>query len=343
MRMKIMLVVHQKPMLKKVFNKQNDEDKSIWDSCLKKVDFFQLTLSFNPMVSEHWIKKRFFQQVDWVLTESEKKNEKKNIKSIGCKNAFNQDKEERYLWLSDRLIVLQSTYKDNGWLDKDYGIELTALKNKNVGAYEVYALGNWFLSERQVFTNHKVWTFNLGEQDMDEMTYGMDFGFNHPFVVIKLGIKDGELYALNEWYERRRTNLELIRINEEKKFLPKNVLCTADSAEPKSIMDWNIAGYKVKAALKGPDSLKHGYNFLKSHRFHIHKEFCPNLIREVNSLAYRKGPDGELVDEYIHVGDDSLAACRYASEHWWHRNVDVKKQSKLSSFYALSDRFWDGL
>lgn len=80
----------------------------------------QITLVFNPMHEEHWLKKHFF------------------------------DREE----MAADCVKIHSTYKDNPYLtDKDRE-QIELLKHYNQNQYRVYALGEWAVRE-----NNAPWLF----------------------------------------------------------------------------------------------------------------------------------------------------------------------------------------
>lgn len=75
-------------------------------------------LSFNPVSDSHWIKQRFFDKPP----EAEK----------------------------DRILTLHGTYLDAlEFLDKDYPVRMEALKQVSQTYYEVYALGQWGVWDRE--------------------------------------------------------------------------------------------------------------------------------------------------------------------------------------------------
>jgi len=94
----------------------------------------------------------------------------------------------------------------------------------------------------------------------------MDFGYNHPSVLIEVGI-DMDLMALylrELIYETHLTNLQLI--DKMKEAIPAEVRhreIYADSAEPARIEEIHRAGFNIKAADKGKDSVINGIDMVK--------------------------------------------------------------------------------
>lgn len=237
---------------------------------------FQMTLSFNPVSIDSWIKNEFYD------------NPKENA------------------------TLLHTTYKDNRFLDTEYKAELEALSKTDPTLYQVYALGEWGQVGDRAFPSVVFEPNKYKPQDFDAVVFGMDFGFQHYHAIEGVGLKDGKLYSFAELYVRQKTNPEIIAQAEP--VLTKRQRCIADSAEPKSIAEWKNSGFYVDAAKKGPDSVKAGFNFLRSHEWHIDPIACPGLAAEVRGAVYRKDKQGTPTEEIFSFHDDGLAACRYAVE-----------------------------
>lgn len=242
---------------------------------------FQITLLFNPVSDTHWMKNRFFD------------------------NPGPKKKEIR---------IHHSTYLDNRFLDKDYKGELEALKFEDRVYYDIYALGKWGSIGNLVFRNIVYESCPYIYEDFDEVLAGMDYGYNHYHSNQLIGLKDGVKYSFRELYVRHMTNDEIIKENERLKVLDMTQPCTADSAEPKSIKDWQNAGYNVTGAKKGPDSVKGQISWLNRGEWHIDPDLCPGLASETKSFKWKEDRDGNVLDEPVKFKDDAIAACRYAIE-----------------------------
>ena len=235
----------------------------------------QITLSFNPVSALSWLKAYWFDQ------------QKENT------------------------TILKTTYKDNRFLDDEYRNVIESLKQQDHTYYQIYALGEWGVLGNLVFKDYAFEDIPYAEEDFDAVYQGMDFGFNHPSALIRVGFKDGELYVFDELYEKGLTNAELIKRVAE--HTAKGKLITADSAEPARIKEFRQAGYNVRGSVKGKGSVKDGIDWLKRHRIHISKN-CPNLFAEMQQYSYKQDKDGNVQDEPIEFKDDAIAALRYAIE-----------------------------
>ena len=235
----------------------------------------QITLTFNPVSALSWLKPFFF------------------------------DTQR------DNCVIHKSTYKDNRFLDDEYKKVIEDLKNQDHTYYQIYGLGEWGVLGNLVFHNYVFEDIPYKEEDFDAVYQGLDFGFNHPSALVRVGFKDEELYVFDELYEKGLTNAELIQ--EVGKIIDKRKQITADSAEPARIKEFRQAGYNVVPSVKGTGSVKDGIDWLKRHKIHISKK-CPNLLAEMQQYSYKKDKDGNVLDEPIEFKDDAIAALRYAIE-----------------------------
>lgn len=243
---------------------------------------FQMRLSFNPISSMHWLKSRFYDsQIE-----------------------------------SAHTFKLLTTYKDNQYIDPVYASRLENLANVDKTFYDVYCLGKWGTFGNIIFTNWVEEPCPYNEEDFDEVLSGMDFGFNHPLAIEKIGMKDGEMWSFDELYVREKTNREVIDlVDNESGPITKQHKCVADSAEPARIKEWKKCGFKnVVPAIKGKDSVSRGIDYLKSRKWHVDPDKCPGLLAELQSYSYKKDRDGNKTDEPVNYKDDAIAAVRYAVE-----------------------------
>ncbi|WP_416199081.1 MAG: hypothetical protein ACFWUA_05120 [Sporanaerobacter sp.] len=134
---------------------------------------FQINLTFNPVSQLSWLKSQFFD---------------------------NTNKSFR-----DKVSILKSTYLDNKFIDNEYREMLELLKNEDLNFYNVYALGNWGTFQNIILSNWEVKELDLNNiwKDYDYLVYGLDFGYNHPSALILVGIKDNNIYVLDELYKRK--------------------------------------------------------------------------------------------------------------------------------------------
>lgn len=243
---------------------------------------FTITLLFNPISTNHWLYKEFF------LKKSFQKNFKVNI--------------------------LKTIYLQNEYLDEDYRQVLESYKDIDEQFYRVYCLAEFGIYGDVIFNNYCLDSCPYEEYDFDSIYAGIDFGFVHPTVLIKLGFKDGTLYAYNELCVFEKTNKEFIEVNEEFNILHKGEVVVCDSAEPSKIKELVQHGYGAIAAFKGKDSITRGIDFLKSQKFIVDPNKCPRLAQELEQYHWKKDKDGNVIEKPVELFDDAIHCCFYALE-----------------------------
>lgn len=188
---------------------------------------------------------------------------------------------------------------------------LEDLKNQDETYYKIYALGEWGVLGNLVYTNYVVEDIPLDESRYSSIYYGLDFGYNDPSALLKIGWKDNEIYVLDEIYERHLTNTDLIELCKKK--IDKKHMIIADSAEPDRIEEFKKAGFRIQACTKGKDSVRFGIDWIKRHKIRIHPN-CVNTIKEIQTYKYREDKDGNVLDEPVDFNNHAMDALRYATE-----------------------------
>ena len=219
----------------------------------------RMTLSFNPVLKEHWIYKEFFD-----IWEDNK----------------------QYVESED-VSILKTTYKDNRFLSKE---DIHDLENEtDKYYYEVYTLGNWGVLGALIYTNWTVEDFNYNS--FDNHKYGIDWGF-YPdpfaFIDIHLDKNNKKIYIVDEIYEQ-----ELLPDESAKKVKEKvgQAIVTADSANPSEIKQHRNKGVNIIGAKKGPGSVEAGINYIKQFEIIIHPR-CRNFKAEIEKYKYKEDKNG---------------------------------------------------
>ena len=234
----------------------------------------QITLTFNPISAMLWHKAYFFDNP------------------------------------KDNTVILKTTYLDNKFLDDEYKQVINNLQHEDTTYYNIYGLGEWGVLGNLVYGNWEV--VSDVPVSFDEIIWGLDFGFNNPSALLKIGIKDGNLYLLDEMYKTGLTNQDLIK--ELRHRVPTNEAVYADSAEPARIEEIKRAGFRVYPAQK---DVTDGLDFVKRQRLFIHKT-CANAVKEIQGYKYKEDKDGNVLDEPVKFADHLMDAMRYAIyTHLW--------------------------
>jgi len=255
--------------------------------------FHQITLTFNPVSNQHWIKKAF----------------------MDCQ--------------SDDVFIHHSTYLDNKFIGEEYHKRMKRRKKLDPEGYRIYGLGEWGESSGLIFKNVKVTELSQDFSNYDDVAYGQDFGFNHANALLALGIKDGNIYILKEIHVTGKDTSEVINLARE---WDKSRLMFCDSAEPDRIQMWNRAGFRACGAQKGAGSVKAQIDWLLQRKIFIDSS-CVNTVHEIMQYRWSTNrTSGEYIDEPINYNDDAMAALRYGIQNWRLRD-SANHKKKLESKY----------
>ena len=255
---------------------------------LPKGQFYQIRLTFNPVNKNHWIKKVFFDMPD------------------------------------DNVLTHHSTYLGNRFIDDAYRQRMERRKIVDPEGYQIYGLGEWGEIGGLILRNWEVKDISQDFNDYDDIAIGQDFGFNHANAILLLGMRDDNIYILDEVYVFEKETAEIIPLAEN---FPKNKRMWCDSAEPDRIKMWQKAGFKAKGVDKGGSkgSIKAQIDWLKGvvtkektikRMIYVHPH-CVNTIKELQQWKWQKDDrTGVYLDEPVPFQDDAMAALRYGVEGW---------------------------
>ena len=232
----------------------------------------QIYFTFNPVDQHHWINQ--------ILVQSGKYNVYEDV----------------------------STYRDNQFLAPQRVRRIEQLIDQDENYYRIYNLGEWGSLKNLIYSGFKVVDIPARS---GEITYGLDFGFNHPSCLVKIYWKDNRFISQELLYKSRLTNSELI--DEVKLLVPashRQKYMYADSAEPARIEDFFKAGFNIHPADK---SVRDGLDYVKQHSNGITSDSV-NGIKEKQAYSYKEDKNGDPIgDEPIKIMDDFCDAERYGA------------------------------
>ena len=244
--------------------------------------YYQIRMTFNPVNKNHWIKRVFFDLPD------------------------------------ANVLTHHSTYLMNRFIDEAYKQRMERRKLVDPEGYQIYGLGEWGEIGGLILHNWKIEEVSQNMNDYDDVAIGQDFGFNHANAILLLGLRDDNVYILDEIYLFEKDTSEIIQ-EAIKHALPTNKQMWCDSAEPDRIKMWQKGGYnRARGVDKGGSagSVKAQIDWLKQRTIYVHPH-CTNTIKEMQQWKWKKDErTGEYLDEPVPFQDDAMAALRYGVEGW---------------------------
>ena len=256
----------------------------------------QIHLMFNPVSKANWVYKYFFETKP------------------------------------DNCVIVQTTYRDNPHLPKEYVDSLHALENKNPAYYKIYVRGEFATLDKLVFpVIHKR---IISEDELTDAWFwaGMDFGYTNDPTAITWGYYNpvqNDLYITGEYDKIGMTNdviaetLVSLGLSKEK--------IVADSAEPKSITELRNLGIKrITPSVKGADSVKNGIDRMQRCNIII-DERCIKTIEEFENYTWQKDrKTGEYINQPVDSYNHHIDSIRYGIQ-----TVINKKRGKTAEYQSI--------
>lgn len=128
----------------------------------------------------------------------------------------------------------------NRFIDDAYKARMERRKIVDPEGYQIYGLGEWGEIGGLILHNWEIRDVSRNLNDYDDIAIGQDFGFNHANAILLLGIKDDNIYILDEIYLFEKDTSEIIQ-EAIKHAIPTNKQMWCDSAEPDRIKMWQKA------------------------------------------------------------------------------------------------------
>ena len=256
----------------------------------------QIHLMFNPVSKANWVYKYFFETKP------------------------------------DNCVIVQTTYRDNPHLPKEYVDSLHALENKNPAYYKIYVRGEFATLDKLVFpVIHKR---IISEDELTDAWFwaGMDFGYTNDPTAITWGYYNpvqNDLYITGEYDKIGMTN-DVIAETLVSLGLSKERI-VADSAEPKSITELRNLGIKrIIASVKGADSVKNGIDRMQRCNIII-DERCTKTIEEFENYTWQKDrKTGEYINQPVDSYNHHIDSIRYGIQ-----TVINKKRGKTAEYHSI--------
>lgn len=239
---------------------------------------------------------------------------------------------------ADRLCH-KSTYLEAPaeWLGEQFLAEAEYLRDTNEKAYQHEYLGIPVGTGSDVFENVEIRDISDAEvETYDRILNGVDWGyFPDPWAFNRCYYNSAQqtLYIFDELEENKKGNRETagILLNHG---LTKEDRITADSAEPKSVADYNKYGLNCHGAIKGAGSVERSMVWLQTlNSIVIDKKRCPKTANEFLSYEYERNREGEIISGYPDANNHHIDAVRYATEKIWNKSGYAKKAQPYRSIY----------
>lgn len=274
-------------------------------------------LSCNPVGKENWVYRHFF------VTLDDKGKEKLILND-----------EELYIkktMIRNGVYYDHSVPDDNPFLPKAYLKRLDDIKGYDEPLWRVARLGRFgangtrVLPQLMVAENAKLFTQEVNNLGPENQYFGFDFGFEESFnavISMSVDLKHSILYIWNEIYMNKVTDDKFATIDEMQKLKDRlneyaqqkiMKMIIGDNEDPKAIAYYRQNGFRIRSC-KNKFSGSRLSNTRKIKRFKkiIVSPRCVNVIRELQSLTYKKDAKGNVIYDDFNIDPHSFSAIWYA-------------------------------
>lgn len=239
----------------------------------------------------------------------------------------------------DGKLIHHSTYKTTPaeWLGERFLADAEYLQRTNETAYRHEYLGEVVGNGTAVFENLKIQPITDEQlKTFDRIKRGVDWGwYPDPWAYNAMHFDAARrtLYIFDELTRRRTSNRDTAQLLLDRGLTREDKVC-ADSAEPKSIADYNKYGVKTFPARKGPKSVRYGTKWLQMlEAIVIDPERCPDTAKEFSEYEYeRDSKTGEVLEGYPDLNNHHIDAVRYAMESTANKAGDTAETRYKSIF-----------
>lgn len=208
----------------------------------------------------------------------------------------------------DNTQVITSNYLDNPFLPETEKARIAKRASRDENFKRIHIDCEYGVTEGIIFSN---W-YQIDAMPEGDGMYGLDFGFsNHPSALVRTIETDDAFYVDELIYQSGMLNSDIAKRFESLGIRKNYDEIIADSAEPKSIQEIHNAGYNIKGAVKGADSIRSGIDRLKSKPIYVTKRSI-NLIKELRSYSWAMDKNGNPTNKPIDDNNHAIDALRYS-------------------------------
>lgn len=218
-------------------------------------------------------------------------------------------------WVNTEILtrpdarLINSTYRDNPFLSASQIAEIESHR-KDENWWRVYGLGLEGRLEGLVFPD---WELVDEMPEGCRVRYGLDFGFNDPTALVKVGVLGEDLYLDEYLYQRGLITAEIGAKMANLGIKRRADKIIGDSAAAEQVETLYRDGWNIHPSKKGAGSIVAGIDLMKRYHIKVTKRSV-NLQNELLNYTWEKDKNDKLLNQPIDAFCHLLDACRYATE-----------------------------
>ena len=173
---------------------------------------------------------------------------------------WNPSDDDHFLYdvcKEEDAVLIKSTYKDNPFLAEAAVKDLERLINTDEQYYKIYVLGERPTKTTRIYTHFKYTQDDYLFDSWDDISYGLDLGYNDPCVLTEVKYKGDKIYVKELLYESKLTTGDLV--NRLNVLIGDRSKPIYSDHRPEVIEEIRRSGFNVKSAEK---NIKGGIDYL---------------------------------------------------------------------------------
>lgn len=198
-----------------------------------------------------------------------------------------------------------TTYKDNPFLEESLVKRIESMQEADDNYWRVFGLGLRGVSLHKIFTHWK--TIQRFPDDVQDIVYGVDFGFNAQTAVVRVGFRDDVIFVSEVIYEKGLTTMDLM-VKMSGEGMTKDDILYCDPASAESMEELIRGGWNANKADK---DVIEGIRRMKSMPMYV-TEYSTNLVAELRGYCWKLDKNGTPLDQPVKYRDHLIDAARYA-------------------------------
>lgn len=209
-------------------------------------------------------------------------------------------------------IVVEVNFPDNPWFPGVLKKEAQHAKNNQAKYLHIWMGKYKEHADAMYFTNWRVEEFETPKDA--QIRLGLDWGFHpDPLSIVGCFIEGDNLYIDREGYgidiSIRQTPAFLLSVPGTDK-----LEIVAGSDRPERILDLQQAGFKIFKAVRGPNSVEQGLEWLENYNIIIHPR-CTHTADEFSLFSHPIDKlTGRILPGFVDENNHCIEALRYACE-----------------------------
>lgn len=217
-------------------------------------------------------------------------------------------------WMNEHILTrndvaqIHSTYLDNAHLSHEQIAEIESHR-RDENWWRVYGLGLEGRLEGLVYPD---WDIVEAMPPECKVRYGLDFGYNDPMALVKVGLLGDDLYVQCLVYKRGLIIDDLEPLMEAAGLERRRERILYDVAGKEQGKTLERRGWYAIECKKGRGSIIAGITQVKRFRLHLIRQGCEPLQNELLNYTWEKDRNDKNLDTPIDDFNHALDAIRYA-------------------------------